>query len=370
MINNLSHLLNDKLKLRADKGNLRSLKIPEQGIDFFSNDYLGLARNPAFHKQLSEEINADPSILGGATGSRLISGNSVEKMRAEQEIAVFHGYPASLLFASGYMANLALLSALPGRGDTILMDELIHRSVHDGASLSAAQKWKFKHNDLNSLEDKLRRASGQSYVVVESLYSMDGDFASLNELVVLTRRYNAALIVDEAHAFGVFGYGLVHQYGLQKHVFATVITYGKALGAHGAAVLGEELLKSYLVNFASAFIYSTACPDLFARHIRLGYAFLNEHSEFSAQLKRRIAYFRQKKISSASDPLSPVQAIIIPRHEVLIHLQQRLQKNGLQVYAIYSPTVREEQERLRICLHQYNTEEEIDALTAEINNVL
>ena len=370
MINSLWDLLNHKLKLRADKGNLRSLKIPEQGIDFFSNDYMGLARNSVIHKQLAEEIYADPSILGGATGSRLISGNSYEKMQAEQEIAALHGYTAGLLFDSGYLANLALLSALPGRGDTIIMDERIHRSVHDGARLSAAQKWKFRHNDLNSLEDKLRRAGGQIYVVVESLYSMDGDFAPLNELVVLTRRYEAALIVDEAHAFGVFGYGLVHQYGLQKYIFATVITYGKALGSHGAAVLGDKVLKSYLVNFASPFIYSTACPDLFVRHIRLGYTFLNTHSELSAQLKRRVAYFGQKKIPSVSDPMSPIQAVIIPQHKVLIHLQQQLQKKGLQTYAVHSPAVQEGQERLRICLHQYNTEEEIDLLTAEINSIL
>lgn len=187
---------------------------------------------------------------------------------------------------------------------------------------------------------------------------------------MLARRYKAALIIDEAHAFGVFGYGLVHQYGLQKHIFATVITYGKALGAHGAAVLGEELLKSYLINFASPFIYSTACPDLFARHIRLGYTFLREHSELSDQLRRRIAYFGQRKIPSVSDPKSPIQAVIIPQHKVLIHLQQQLQKKGLQTYAVHSPAVEEGQERLRICLHQYNTEEEIDLLTAEINSIL
>src|SRR5690606_30671045 len=199
------------LDQRKAEGTLRALRIPAQGIDFYSNDYLGLARDPEVHHSLLLQIQEQPSLLSGSTGSRLISGNTSEISATEEFIADQHQYPAALLFQSGYNANLALLSTLPNRHDTIIADELVHRSIHDACKISNAKKIKFRHNDLEQLEEKLKQHKN-CYVVIESLDSMDGDLAPLREIAELSEKYSASLIVDEAHAFGVFGYGLVAEH--------------------------------------------------------------------------------------------------------------------------------------------------------------
>ncbi|WP_419870830.1 aminotransferase class I/II-fold pyridoxal phosphate-dependent enzyme [Chryseobacterium sp. CT-SW4] len=360
--------LQKALKKRQEEGNLWVLSPPNSGIDFYSNDYLGLAKNKELQKILLQQVIDKPELLSGSTGSRLISGNSSDAIDAERYIARQHGYPSALLFSSGYNANLALFSTIPGRHDTVIMDEKIHRSIHDACRISNARKIKFRHNNPDDLEQKLKKQTSNCYVVIESLYSMDGDFAPIREIAELTDRYNAFLMVDEAHAFGVFGRGLVSEYQLQNRVTAAVITYGKALGAHGATILSNEILISYLINFASPFIYTTSAQSMQWRAIHSGYEFLHSHMHLSKQLQENIQLFRKHNIRNFSSEKSPIQAILLPDHFLLKSLQKTLSENGFQTYAVYSPTVKAGTERLRVCLHSFNTEDEIKELTQIINH--
>ncbi|WET50149.1 aminotransferase class I/II-fold pyridoxal phosphate-dependent enzyme [Chryseobacterium indologenes] len=369
MLKNISHF-QDALHKRKQEGTLRSLQPKTGGCDFYSNDYLGLSTNKELQNILLKEVNENPLLLSGSTGSRLISGNSRIVTLTEDFIAERHSFSSALLFPCGYHANLALFSALPKRHDTVIVDEQIHRSVHDGCKMSNARKLKFRHNDTEHLESILKRQEGHCYIAIESLYSMEGDFAPIKEIAKLANKYEAGLIIDEAHAFGVLGYGLVERYGLTDQVTANVITYGKALGAHGAAILCNSSLKSYLINFASPFIYTTAAQDFQWMSIKAGYAFLDHHQELPLQLQENIKTFRSRGLSSPSSAISPIQAIIIPDNQKLKSLQKILSEQGFLTYAIYSPTVKEGSERLRICLHSFNTEMEIIRLTEIIKDFI
>ncbi|KIC62911.1 aminotransferase class I/II-fold pyridoxal phosphate-dependent enzyme [Chryseobacterium taiwanense] len=364
------HHFQEALQKREKEGTLRILSLKSEGIDFYSNDYLGLARSKDFHETLIKSVLENPQLLSGSTGSRLISGNSTVVIEAEKYIAKEHQYEDALLFSSGYNANLALFSTLPTRHDTIIVDEQIHRSVHDACKMSHAKKLKFRHNNPEHLEEILKRQNGHCYVAIESLYSMDGDMAPLKEIALIAEKYNASLIVDEAHAFGVFGYGLIDTLQLQQQVLATVVTYGKALGTHGAAVLTNPLIKSYLINFASPFIYSTSAHDFQWMSICKGYKFLKINSEHSTGLQENIKIFRDQNLESLSSKNSPIQAIIIPDNHQLKALKETLSENGFLTYAVFSPTVKEGTERLRICLHSFNTEEEILGLTKIIRDFI
>lgn len=354
------------LQVRQQNGNLRTLNPRSQGTDFYSNDYLGLAGNTGFRNILLETVTENPGLLTGNTGSRLISGNSSTVEETETFVAGEHQYGSALLFPSGYNANLALFSTLPTRHDTVIVDEKVHRSVHDACKLSNARKLKFRHNDCCHLEQMLEKQTGPCYIAIESLYSMDGDVAPVKEIAGIAGKYNAGLIVDEAHAFGVFGYGLVDRYRLQKQVVATVITYGKALGTHGAAVLTDNLIKSYLVNFASPFIYTTAAHDFLWVSIRKGYEFLKANQEISGRLQHKIRIFREAQLASLSAEDSPVQAIMAPDSKQLKTLNDSLLKSGFLTYPVFSPAVKEGTERLRICLHSFNTDDDIRCLTGII----
>lgn len=369
MLSNTSRF-QESLDKRRDKGTLRSLRLQSDGIDFYSNDYLGFAKSKDLQQLLLQKITDHPQLLSGSTGSRLVSGNSDMAVSVEKDIARKHQFESALLFSSGYNANLALFSTLPSRHDTVIVDEQIHRSVHDGCKLSNAKKLKFKHNDTEDLENILRRQEGHCYIAIESLYSMEGDFAPLQEIASIASKYKASLIADEAHAFGVFGYGLIEKFQLQNQVSAAVITYGKALGSHGAVVLCNETVKSYLINFASPFIYTTSAQDFQWMSIKTGYEFLDQSHELAEKLKNNVKVFRSRNLQSPSAETSPVQAIIIPDNKKLKSLQDVLFKEGFLTYAIYSPTVKEGSERLRICLHSFNTEEEIIKLTGIIKEFI
>lgn len=350
------------LSEREAEGRLRKLKLPGNGIDFWSNDYLGLSANSDFQHILSAAVRHNPRYLTGATGSRLISGNSLAVTQVEEFIAAEHHVESALLFPSGYKANLALLSCIVGRQDTILVDELVHRSVYDGCLMSKAAKWKFRHNDPEHLKSLLKKAKGHVIIVVESLYSMDGDFAPLTAIAGLAKKFGAGLVVDEAHAIGVFGKGLVHAAQLQQEVLATVVTYGKAMGVQGAAVLGSSVLKVYLVNFASPFIYSTAMPDVQALSIQLAYAYVNNNSEPAQRLQERIRYFRTYIRSAISQAQSPIQVVQFLSAGQLKRAAEALSRHNIHAYAVFAPTVPAGAERLRICLHQFNSNAEIDTL--------
>jgi 8-amino-7-oxononanoate synthase len=368
-LNAATAYINKKLGERQAAGNLRMLKPENNLVDFCSNDYLGFARSSELKQSIDTELNKY-HLANGSTGSRLLSGNSQYIEDLEHEIATLHNSEAGLIFNSGYDANVGLFSSLPQRGDTIITDELIHASIIDGARLSHANRYTFKHNDLSSLEAKLIAATGIIYVAIESVYSMDGDTPSINEILQFTEKYNANLIVDEAHAIGLYGFGLIDS-EMQKRVFARVVTFGKALGCHGAIILGSDVLKQYLVNFARSFIYTTAAsPHQFAA-IKVAYLRLKQSANEIEKPKNNLGSFTQNiKSSALIESDSAIQCILLNSNEKAKKVAAALQNAGLDVRAILSPTVAPGSERIRICLHSFNTENEIILLTDTINKLI
>ncbi|MEZ0541845.1 aminotransferase class I/II-fold pyridoxal phosphate-dependent enzyme [Fibrella arboris] len=379
MPNWLTNRLETNMAYRKQRGLFRSLTVAESAVDFTSNDYLGIGRSATLHHQLAQA--ATGLKRNGATGSRLLAGHTQLADAVEADVANFYNAETALIFNAGYLANLGLLACLPQPGDTLITDELIHASLIDGARLSKANRSRFAHNDLTDLEARLRQAAGQgsaSFVVVESLYSMDGDEAPLTAIAALCTAYKAALIVDEAHASGVYGpggAGLVVAHGLQDQVTARVHTFGKAIGVHGAAVLGSALLRTYLINTARSFIYATALPphDLLA--IQLAHALVTTEPERAELLHKRVAYFREKRGllapgASWLTSTSPIQGLIVPGNMAVRRVAAAAQEAGFDVRPIVSPTVAAGQERIRICLHSYNTEAEIDGLIAVLANAI
>ncbi|HEY8401281.1 MAG TPA: pyridoxal phosphate-dependent aminotransferase family protein [Cytophagaceae bacterium] len=368
--------LKQKLQQRLEEGNYRSLTVSENLTDFFSNDYLGLSRN----EELKKIIEAKSNNLGwsnGATGSRLLSGNSQYIMFLESKLARLFQAESCLVFNSGYNANLSILSSVPQKGDTIIYDELIHASLKDGARLSFADRYSFKHNNIADLEAKLQKATGKVFVVAETVYSMDGDFCPLKELTQLCEQYHAYLILDEAHSTGVFGKdgnGLICEAGLHDKVFARIYTFGKGMGVHGACIAGSQLLIDYLVNFARPFIYTTALPYHSYASIESAFDYLKHNGTLQSRLKNIIAYFKlrfeqeinKKDILIGSD--SSIQVLKIRGNKEAKELAAYLRSEGMDVRAILAPTVKAGEERLRICLHVYNTEEEIDILIRKLKD--
>ena len=369
---NLQQALQKRIELDA----LRSLRTANQLVDFCSNDYLGFSRSNVLEQAIENEWETLPVHYNGATGSRLISGNTVYAENLEKTIAAFHEAEAGLIYNSGYDANVGLFSAL-GQNDTettFIYDELIHASIHDGIKLSRSTSYLFKHNDLYHLEERLKIAKGTTYVAVESIYSMDGDQAPLKEMVALCEKYNASLIVDEAHATGVTpneGKGLVQLYELEKKVFARIHTFGKAMGCHGAIVVGSNLLRTFLINFSRSFIYTTALPMNSLVAIHQAYKLLQRDKNVITQLAKNIQLFKQGVSSIQKIKLiesdSAIQSIIIKGNEAVKKYSTELERNGLDIRPILSPTVPKGKERLRICIHAFNTEAEINTL---VNSIL
>lgn len=362
------------LEQRRQVGALRHLPGLDAGIDFCSNDYLGFARHPVIRERIIAATQAEE--IHGGTGSRLISGNHPIMEELEKTIATFHEAETALLFNSGYAANLGLLSAMASRTDTILYDELVHASMRDGIRLAPARSFSFRHNDVQHLAEKIQRAEGQIFVVVESVYSMDGDCAPLDALLRVCEASGAVLIVDEAHAVGVLGSrgeGLVSALGLASRVWARVVTFGKALGSHGAAVLGPAYLRDFLINYARSFIYTTALPAAHWAGIAAAYALMAD-GEAVRTLQERIACFYRNLPPVAAACLIPstsaIQALIIPGNEAVTQLATQLKAQHLAVHPIRYPSVGLGQERLRICLHTYNTEAEIEKLCHSLQTLL
>lgn len=354
------NFLHKKLQERQEQDALRSLKLPEGKVDFCSNDYLGIIQYGLL------ETTEAHWLRHGSGGSRLLAGNDVLTESTEQLLAAFHQSEAALLYNSGYDANLGLMSAVPQRGDTIIYDYLSHASIRDGIRLSFAQSFSFRHNDTADLERRLQAATGNIFVVTESVFSMDGDQAPLLEIVSLCERYNAHLVVDEAHATGVIGEkgeGLVQHLQLEQRIFARVVTFGKAVGCHGAVVLGSRLLRDYLINFSRSFIYTTALPQSAIRAIRDAYALFPGMKRERNYLAQLIRYFQDTPV--AYEKLvshTPIQVVVIPGNEAVKAIAARMQEAGLDVRPILYPTVPKGGERLRIVLHAFNTEAEVKKL--------
>ncbi len=369
-----SSLLHALLK-RKENNSFRSLSTGLGLIDFSSNDYLGLSRNlelaNAIERSFSEN---ETSHKLGATGSRLITGNSVEIERLESFLAQIHRSESTLVFNSGYTACFGVLSTIPQKGDTILYDELSHACIKDGARLSVADQFSFRHNDLEDLERKILRSKGNCFVVIESVYSMDGDFAPLKEICRLAKKNKAEVIIDEAHSTGVFGLngsGLVCELGLEKEVFIRIHTFGKAMGVHGACVASSQIVKDYLINFCRPFIYTTALSLHAVLSIEKAYKFLVANPYLQTNLRDKISLFKNKVnpilLQILSD--SSIQAILISGNSVVKDAAKSLQSIGFDVRPILSPTVALGKERLRISLHAHNSEEEIISLANALNQL-
>lgn len=359
--------LKSKLDKRHQENTLRQLGISDHLIDFSSNDYLGFAKSEVIFNCTHDFLKEHGIDSNGATGSRLLSGNHSLYPIVETLLCEFHNTEAALVFNSGYDANLGFFSSVPQHGDLILYDELIHASIRDGIQLSNAKAYKFKHNDLGDLDKKLKLDKFDNiYVVTESIFSMDGDSPDLVALSELCQSNNALLMVDEAHGVGVFGdkgVGLIQRLGLENMIFARLVTFGKALGSHGAAILGSNELKQYLINFSRSLIYSTALPPHNLATIYSAYKQLQETKSIE-KLDYNIQFFKSEiKKNNLHDKFiksdSAIHCCIISGNVAVKSIAQELQNHGFDVKPILSPTVPKGRERLRFCIHSYNSEEEI-----------
>jgi 8-amino-7-oxononanoate synthase len=443
--------LENALENRRRISTLRSLELSNQKLpslttkatsDFSSNDYLGLAHsksqlqkvNKAYHDYIE---SSNPPYLG-STGSRLLSGNSILATKLEQKLAKIHSPTLStsaLLFNSGYDANLSILSSIPMANDYILMDELVHNSLIMGVKMGRIpvdQVLSFQHNNVKDLEHKLVNLShilderntihnqgnnghrGQIMIVVESVYSMDGDIAPLEQILDLALLYNANVVVDEAHGLGVFGKtnssdlccqsstddvvsistntnivssstiggtGVIAALNLENHpsLLAAVYTFGKAAGCHGAVVIAKEVVKQYLINYARPFVYSTSLPPHSLCTIECAYDTMigEEGSKLRKRVFGLVRLFRQSILTEFGlnhnddvhhqrnnnlllNSSSPIQAIICRGNERCIYVSQLLRKLGpFDVFPIRSPTVPKGEERIRVIIHAHNHEKDI-----------
>ncbi len=379
----LEKRLEQALQKRETDGNLRSLSVSEAAVDFSSNDYLGLSRSQLLADNIEDawqayRQNGSDQRLNGATGSRLLSGNSALCQAVEAELAEWLQAEAVLLFPTGFQANVALVSCLPAKNDGIVYDELVHASMREGYRLAVCSHRSFRHNDMAHLAERLeatRKAiSGNLLVMAESVYSMDGDVAPLGEMLEVCHHYGASLIYDEAHSTGLFhenGSGMACALGLAAEVFARVYTFGKAPGIHGACVAGSRLLKEYLVNFSRGFIYSTALSPHCLLTIRESVRMLQTQLSAQKKLLENIGYFKTNVAATAlADRLMPsesaIQALLVSGNDRCKSVAAFLQSNGLDVRPVLSPTVPAGKERLRIILHAFNTFAEIDGLIAAL----
>eukprot|EP00537_Pseudo-nitzschia_pungens_P012343 CAMPEP_0172391886 /NCGR_PEP_ID=MMETSP1061-20121228/8171_1 /TAXON_ID=37318 /ORGANISM="Pseudo-nitzschia pungens, Strain cf. pungens" /LENGTH=464 /DNA_ID=CAMNT_0013122611 /DNA_START=86 /DNA_END=1476 /DNA_ORIENTATION=+ len=420
------HIL-PKLKQRTEKGSLRRLKpirresstaSSHATIDFSTNDYLGLAQSIR-QQQAVEDAYARLPLRGlGSTGSRLLTGDSDYAQSLEARLAKWHRRPAALLCNSGYDANLSVLSCL-SLNSRVLMDELCHNSIQMGLRLSRGYTLRtFRHSCLKDLERLLMELENEekekvprsalppntkpAVIVVESVYSMDGDAAPLGQILDLALRHNACVVVDEAHGLGVLGdrgLGLIEQLGLEHHpsLLCSVHTFGKAAGCHGAVVCGSRHLKSFLLNYGRPIIYSTSLPLHSLVSIACSYESMTSRigDALRTTVGDRVRLFRKlfaerilgtassssSSSSSSSLPLkirlvasdSPIHALIVPGNMQCVEFCDRLYEKSnrsIRLYPIRSPTVPRGQERVRIILHSHNTEAQVIDLMELIRSTL
>jgi 8-amino-7-oxononanoate synthase len=368
----INSLLKERLNKRQQENAFRKLGVTKDLIDFSSNDYLGLARSEKLFTLIKNKTEILPH-RNGASGSRLLSGNHPYTEEVEQKLAKIFKAESALIFNSGYAANQAVLSSIPQKGDTILYDELAHACIRDGARLSLASRFPFFHNNLNDLEERLKRAQGNIFIAVESIYSMDGDQCPLKELIALAEKYDATIILDEAHSTGIMGKngaGFAVSQDLEKKIPIRVYTFGKAMGVHGACVAGSKTLIDYLINFARTFIFTTAPSPHSIASIDCSFKFLADYPELQIHLRDRVNLFNdisgnlklQKLVSDTQ-----IQGIIVPGNEIIKKVAEELQAKGFDARPILSPTVAKGSERLRICLHTFNSSEEITQLIQQLS---
>jgi len=382
----LPNKLDQKLQERSAKNALRKLQTVTKKVDFASNDYLGMAKDEmVFHG--AHKLLIDRGIFqNGSTGSRLLSGNSTLYEETEQLLAAYYKADSALIFNSGYDANIGFFSSVPQRTDVVVFDEYIHASMRDGIRMGTAKSLKFKHNDLDDLASVLQRVRKDSdggtecYVVTETVFSMDGDSPDLERLIMLCKEYQCKLILDEAHAIqGVDD--TIEDHSMKEFrdevLFARIVTFGKAIGVQGSAILGRTDLKTYLLNFARSIIYTTALPPKTIASILTAFQSIEtaEVKERKKGLKENILIFTEEVNNLKLDKFfipsnSAIHSCIVPGNSKVKMIAAVLQEKGFDVRPILSPTVPLGQERLRFCLHSYNTPNEIKEVLSILGNAI
>ncbi len=359
--------LEDELAALRQQDLLRELSIPV-GIDLGSNDYLGLSSDPRLKEAIIRAVDYDSRVA--STGSRLLSGNAERWEALEAEFAEFVGTEAALYFPSGYAANIGLLTSILKRTDTVFSDSSNHASIIDGIRLSFARRVVFPHLDLDYLESAMKRgAGGERVVVVESLFSMEGDRSPLRDLVALCDRYNASLIVDEAHSIGVDGpqgRGMIASIGRSEPVLATIHTCGKALASMGAFVAGSQTLRDFLVNRARTFIFTTALPPYCAAHIREAVRLAREADALRARLRELSEYLRRNLKATGFETGggdSQIIPFILGSNEAALRFAASVSSTGFAIRAIRPPTVPAGTARLRLSLNAKLSLADLDAVT-------
>jgi len=354
----------------------RSLELPH-GIDFTSNDYLGLARHPALRHAVLDALAGDGAV--GAAGSRLLRGHQPGHAEIEAFASAFFGCERALYFSTGFLANFALFTTLPHRHDAVIFDELVHASVKEGVHAGPAARLKVRHNDVDAFEDAIRRARAAGardvWLAIESVYSMDGDVAPVADLLALAHAHDAVLIVDEAHATGIFGAtGRGFTEGRYDERLIVLHTCGKALGVAGGLLCGPSIAVDYLINAARPFIYSTAPPPYVAVAVRRALELVDEEPWRRARLLELSRLAADKLARSAGGAVAAAGTQILPvilgSDSRAVETAQALRRAGFDVRAIRPPTVPAGSSRLRISIGADRTEAEIEGLAEALGHVL
>jgi 8-amino-7-oxononanoate synthase len=364
------------LRDREETGNLRRLRplsrrrggrlqlaganAGSELLDFSSNDYLAFAEHPAV---IAGSVKCLQEWGAGAGAARLMSGDLALCRQLEEKIAALKGREAALVFGSGYLANLGVIPALVGRGDVIFSDRLNHASILDGCRLSGAKLVRFRHNDPAHLEMLLRkeRGRGRALIVVESIYSMDGDRCPLSELIALKERFSCLLMVDEAHATGLFGPnggGLIEEEGVGAGVDLVLGTFGKALGSYGAYLAASAIMIEFLLNRARSFVYSTGLPPAVLGASLAAVELVRTAPELRAELHRKVALFKGELLEKKLQVLgsSQIVPVVIGNSTTAVRLASALEASGLFVTAVRPPTVPPGTARLRFSVTRHHSD--------------
>lgn len=375
--------LQDQLDSRNAEITFRALDTPQLLVDFASNDYLGFSMSNEIFDRTHYYLENEFIFQNGSRGSWLLSGNHQLYAEVKELICKTYHSNSALIFNSGYNANLGFFSCVPQQDDLIFYDELIHASIRDGIAMGAAKAYAYKHNDLEDLkrvyhnEREHFTENSEVYIATESVFSIDGDTPDLVALADFCSAHKFRLIVDEAHAIGVFGeqgVGLVHTLGINKAVFARLISFGKALSSHGAAILGDQALIDYLINFSSPSSYTTAIPPHSLMIIKATYKEL-ELTHAIKKLRGNINFFKEQLKEHHlqkhfAESHSAIQSCVVSSNEKVKRIVRHLNENGFDPEPIFFPTVPRGQERIRFCVHAYNSEEEISKVLSLLSTFI
>lgn len=334
-------------------------------LNFSSNDYLNLARHPDVVAKAAKALRAAGC---GATASRLLTGTLTWHDELEQKLARYKGYACALLFGSGFLANVGTIPALMGRNDYVFADKLVHASIVDAIMLSRAKLYRFRHNDVEHLEQLLKKSetSGRRLIVTESVFSMDGDLAPLQDIAHVAQRHGAMVMVDEAHATGVFGPkggGLVREWGLEPMINIGLGTLSKAFGGYGGFVACSESMRAFLINHARSFIYSTALPPSVVGAALGAMQMIEESCDLGAQLLKNAAVFRnrlQEAGLNTGNSASQIIPIMVGKNSKALAISKKLREQGIIGVAIRPPTVPQGTARIRLSVTLAHTREDLE----------